>query len=118
MSNAREHSVRIRLSHEEKRRLERNANTYGCTTSELIRRTAIYGQNLSPIVIDMEVLQKTYTELRKQGGNLNQLMRSINTLGLHRHDPREVQDTIEKTSMAVEEVHDLILDIRDGKLSL
>lgn len=108
----------IRLSETELERLERNAKTHGCTASELIRRTAIYGQNLSPIIIDIEPIQKTYTELRKQGGNLNQLMRSINTLGLHRHDPREVQNVIEKSSAVVEEIHDLILDIRDGKLNL
>lgn len=118
MAENRNKAKLIRLSEAEFERLEYNAKTHGCTASELIRRTAIYGQNLSPIMIDMEVVQKTYTELRKQGGNLNQLMRSINTLGLHRHDAREVQNVIEKTNAAAESVHALILDIRDGRLSL
>jgi len=118
MPKARQHTFRVRLTDEEKSRLIQNARTLGCTPSELIRKTAIYGQKISPTIIDMERIRKMQTELRKQGGNLNQLMRSINTFGLHSHNPKEVKNVVDKTADTINEVHKLIIDIREGRLNL
>lgn len=107
----------IRLSDDEYRKLQENADSLGVTKSELIRRTAIYGKKMSPVVLDMEPLKKMLFEMQKQGNNLNQLAREANTYGLSPSLALRIESEIERSSESREKLVQLIMDVREGRLN-
>ena len=80
----RETAVLIRLSEREKRTLKRKAANYGMTVSEYARTLLIHSDDVTIKVIDTEPLKKMAHELAKQGTNLNQFMKFLNTYGIRR----------------------------------
>lgn len=87
----RETAVLIRLSEREKRTLKRKAANYGMTVSEYARTLLIHSDDVTIKVIDTEPLKKTAHELAKQGTNLNQFMKFLNTYGVKVFDAGEAQ---------------------------
>ena len=85
----RETAVLIRLSEREKRTLKRKAANYGMTVSEYARTLLIHSDDVTIKVIDTEPLKKTAHELAKQGTNLNQFMKFLNTYGIKVFDVGE-----------------------------
>lgn len=114
----RERGYRIRLSDEELKILQRNAASQGYTVSELIRRTAIFGQKISPVVLDMEPIKKILFELQMQGGNLNQLAREANTFGVSKSLAESIEEEISKSKKILDKLDQLADDIREGRLNL
>ena len=94
------------------------------TISEYVRTTLIYSDNLNITMIDTTPLKKIETELKKQGVNLNQLMKFLNTYGVDVYNAdrtfrvltREgdmllkVSDTIAQFSEAAAQHHVYITD--------
>ena len=87
----RETAVLIRLSEREKRTLKRKAANYGMTVSDYARTLLINSDDATIKVIDTEPLKKTAHELAKQGTNLNQFMKFLNTYGIKVFDAGEAQ---------------------------
>ena len=85
----RETAVLIRLSEREKRTLKRKAANYGMTVSDYARTLLINSDDATIKVIDTEPLKKAAHELAKQGTNLNQFMKFLNTYGVKVFDPAE-----------------------------
>ena len=108
----------IRLSDEEYKLLQRNAVSQDCTMSELIRRTAIYGQKISPVVLDMKPIKKMLYELQMQGNNLNQLAREANTFGVSKSLAKSIEEEISKSEKMLDKLDQLLDDIREGRLNL
>lgn len=106
----------IRLSDEEYKLLQRNAVSQDCTMSELIRRTAIYGQKISPVVLDMKPIKKMLYELQMQGNNLNQLAREANTFGISKSLAESIEEEVSKSKKTRKRLNQLIQDIREGRL--
>lgn len=108
----------VRLSDEEYKLLQRNAVSQDCTMSELIRRTAIYGQKISPVVLDMKPIKKMLYELQMQGNNLNQLAREANTFGVSKSLAKSIEEEISKSEKMLDKLDQLLDDIREGRLNL
>lgn len=85
----RETAVLIRLSEREKRTLKRKAANYGMTVSDYARTLLINSDDATIKVIDTEPLKKAAHELAKQGTNLNQFMKFLNTYGVKVFDRRK-----------------------------
>ena len=99
----RETAVLIRLSEREKRTLKRKAANYGMTVSDYARTLLINSDDATIKVIDTEPLKKAAHELAKQGTNLNQFMKFLNTYGVNVFDPEEVG--FAKRSLVVFQTH-------------
>jgi hypothetical protein len=109
---------RVRLSEEEYGRLKANAQTMGVSIAELIRRTAIYGEKISPTIIDMEPIRKMLCEMSREGGNLNQLAHEVNTYGFSPKMEKAINDELEAHCNVRQELVALISDIRGGRLNV
>lgn len=97
----RETAVLIRLSEREKRTLKRKAANYGMTVSDYARTLLINSDDATIKVIDTEPLKKTAHELAKQGTNLNQFMKFLNTYGIKVFDAGEAQRVLAREVLMV-----------------
>jgi predicted DNA-binding protein len=118
MNQSKNKLISMRLSVEEYKRLEQNAKTLGISKSELIRRSAIYGKNISPTIIDMEPLRKLYSELAHEGSNLNQLAHEANVFGIDSLLEHRILEELESYKKTREALVALIKDIRAGELNV
>ena len=97
----RETAVLIRLSEREKRTLKRKAANYGMTVSDYARTLLINSDDATIKVIDTEPLKKAAHELAKQGTNLNQFMKFLNTYGAKVFDPEEAKRVFGERGLVV-----------------
>ena len=105
----RETAVLIRLSEREKRTLKRKAANYGMTVSEYARTLLIHSDDVTIKVIDTEPLKKMAHELAKQGTNLNQFMKFLNTYGIKVFDAGEAQRVLAREVETFMEVAEALL---------
>ena len=83
--------VEVRMTDREKKTLKRKAAKYEMTVSEYARTLLIHSDDVTIKVIDTEPLKKAAHELAKQGTNLNQFMKFLNTYGIKVFDVGEAQ---------------------------
>lgn len=108
----RETAVLIRLSEREKRTLKRKAANYGMTVSDYVRTLLINSDDATIKVIDTEPLKKAAHELAKQGTNLNQFMKFLNTYGAKVFDPEEAKRVLEKEVSSFSEIMEALAALR------
>lgn len=108
----REAAVLIRLSEREKRTLKRKAANYGMTVSDYTRTLLINSDDATIKVIDTEPLKKAAHELAKQGTNLNQFMKFLNTYGAKVFDPEEAKRVLEKEVSSFSEIMEALAALR------
>lgn len=108
----RETAVLIRLSEREKRTLKRKAANYGMTVSDYTRTLLINSDDATIKVIDTEPLKKAAHELAKQGTNLNQFMKFLNTYGAKVFDPEEAKRVLEKEVSSFSEIMKALAALR------
>lgn len=107
--------IYIRVTSDERAAIEGRASRVGLSVSEYLRRRALRDEDRPVIVVDVEVLQKMYRDLRHAGGNLNQLCR-----WMHRNisDSAEIErfarEAIVNLSRASTAVADFIEEARDS----
>ena len=87
--------IHVRVSPEEKKKIESNADSLGVTVSSYARRVLLKG-NVEKIDVDRASIDKIYHELLKEGTNLNQLMYFVNAQGLPAYNEKAVFRTLEK----------------------
>lgn len=108
----RETAVLIRLSEREKRTLKRKAANYSMTVSDYARTLLINSDDATIKVIDTEPLKKAAHELAKQGTNLNQFMKFLNTYGAKVFDPEEAKRVLEKEVSSFSEIMEALAALR------
>lgn len=108
----RETAVLIRLSEREKRTLKRKAANYGMTVSDYARMLLINSDDATIKVIDTQPLKKAAHELAKQGTNLNQFMKFLNTYGVKVFDPEEAKRVLEKEVSSFSEIMEALAALR------
>lgn len=80
MANTRSKRLGLRLTEAEAAALDSRARAVGLTQSEYVRRFITQTQELPPAYnFDMNALRHIYSEIRKQGTNLNQIAKELNT---------------------------------------
>lgn len=87
--------IHVRVSPEEKKKIESNADSLDMTVSSYARRVLLKG-NVEKIDVDRASIDKIYHELLKEGTNLNQLMYFVNAQGLPAYNEKAVFRTLEK----------------------
>lgn len=116
--------LKVRVTEKERKTIKRKAAKLGMTVSEYVRTALIHSDNLNINMIDTTPLEKLETELQKQGVNLNQLMKFLNTYGVDAYNADEtfrilnyeegmllkVSDTIAQFSEAAAQHHVYITD--------
>lgn len=102
----------VRLSQAEHRAIAQRAKAAGLNMSEYVRICCTVDRTGPAIVTDAEELRKIHVDLRKVGGNLNQVARELNT----HHRPNDIEDTLRAALAAVaqasEDVSTFISDAR------
>lgn len=107
-----ETAVLIRLTDREKKLLKKKAARYGMTVSGYARTLLIHSDDASIRVIDTEPLKKAAYELAKQGTNLNQFMKFLNTYGVKAFDQEEAKLVLQKEVSAFSELMEALAALR------
>lgn len=87
----RNRQIKLYLTERERNTLKRKAKKMGMTVSAYIRFAALESDNLQITVINTTPLEKLGYELTKQGVNLNQLMKFLNTYGADAYNEEEAK---------------------------
>lgn len=75
-------------------------------------RAVLTSDDVSIKVIDTEPLKKATHELAKQGTNLNQFMKFLNTYGVKVFDPGEAKRVLEKEVSSFSEIMEALAALR------
>ena len=75
-------------------------------------RAVLTSDDVSIKVIDTEPLKKAAHELAKQGTNLNQFMKFLNTYGVKVFDPGEAKRVLEKEVSSFSEIMEALAALR------
>lgn len=75
-------------------------------------RAVLTSDDVSIKVIDTEPLKKAAHELAKQGTNLNQFMKFLNTYGVKVFDPVEAKRVLEKEVSSFSEIMEALAALR------
>lgn len=104
--------VEVRMTDREKKTLKRKAAKYEMTVSEYARTLLIHSDDVTIKVIDTEPLKKAAHELAKQGTNLNQFMKFLNTYGIKVFDVGEAQRVLAREVETFMEVAEALTALR------
>lgn len=86
----------LRLNAHEKEVLKERAAKAGVSVSDLVRLALVYSDRLTVRTIDISPLRDLCYELTKQGTNLNQFMRFLNTYGGDAYNKSAAKQLIER----------------------
>lgn len=104
--------VEVRMTEREKETLKRKAAKNGMTVSEYARTLLANSDDATIRVIDTEPLKKAAHELAKQGTNLNQFMRILNSNGARAFNQDEAKAVLEKEVSAFSEIMEALTALR------
>ena len=86
----------LRLNAHEKEVLKERAANAGGSVSDLVRLALVYSDRLTIQTIDISPLRDLCYELTKQGTNLNQFMKFLNTYGGDAYNKSAAKQLIER----------------------
>ena len=86
----------LRLNTHEKEVLKERAEKAGVSVSDLVRLALVYSDHLTIRTIDISTLRDLCYELTKQGTNLNQFMKFLNTYGGDAYNKSAAKQLIER----------------------
>lgn len=89
-------AILVRVSKEERNVLKQRAANAGVSVSDLVRLALVYSDRLTIQTIDISPLRDLCYELTKQGTNLNQFMKFLNTYGEDAYNRVAAKQLIEK----------------------
>lgn len=89
-------AILVRVSEEERNVLKQRAANAGVSVSDLVRLALVYSDRLTIQTIDISPLRDLCYELTKQGTNLNQFMKFLNTYGGGAYNKVAAKQLIEK----------------------
>lgn len=89
-------AILVRVSEEERNVLKQRAANAGVSVSDLVRLALVYSDRLTIQTIDISPLRDLCYELTKQGTNLNQFMKFLNTYGGDAYNKVAAKHLIEK----------------------
>lgn len=108
----REMTIKFRLSSAEYAALKRNAAKMKMTVSEYIRFTAVHSDNLEIVTINTAPLEKLSLELTRQGTNLNQFIKFLNTYGADAYSEQRASQILTQEGEAFLRVVCALADLR------
>lgn len=112
-SRIRDKQIKVYVTEKERKELKRRARKSGMRVSDYVRNALIYSDDLTVVTIDLSKLDRAYGELRRQGVNLNQLARSLNTYGADACSCEAVEGVLEKQCDAILRILSALISIRE-----
>lgn len=106
------------MTEHEKEALKRKAAKNGMTVSEYARTLLANSDDATIRVIDTEPLRKAAHELAKQGTNLNQFMRFLNTYGSNALDHEEAKVVLGKEVAAFSEIMEALASLAERQQAI
>lgn len=107
----REVQIKFYATEKERKSIRRNAKRAGMKMGEYAR-AVLTSDDVSIKVIDTEPLKKAAHELAKQGTNLNQFMKFLNTYGIKVFDAGEAQRVLAREVETFMEVAEALAALR------
>ncbi len=107
----REVQIKFYATEKERESIRRNAKRAGMKMG-VYARAVLTSDDVSIKVIDTEPLKKTAHELAKQGTNLNQFMKFLNTYGIKVFDVGEAQRVLAREVETFMEVAEALAALR------
>lgn len=107
----REVQIKFYATEKERESIRRNAKRAGMKMGEYAR-AVLTSDDVSIKVIDTEPLKKAAHELAKQGTNLNQFMKFLNTYGIKVFDAGEAQRVLAREVETFMEVAEALAALR------
>ena len=98
--------LKVRVTEKERKTIKRKARKAGMTASDYVRHSLIHSRDGTINVIDTTPLRDAVFELTKQGVNLNQFMKFLNTYGVKAFDAERAEQVLSRECdllLAVEE---------------
>lgn len=106
--NRKEERIELRLSKHEKNLLLRKAQKSGMTVSDYVRQSLIHSRDGTINIIDTTPLRDAVFELTKQGVNLNQFMKFLNTYGVKAFDAERAKQVLSRECYLLLAVEDAL----------
>lgn len=106
--------MEVRLTEVERGEIFRRAASAGATASDYMRKRALQDDGRPVIRVDTETLRRTFVNIKRAGGLLNQVARVLNTT----RSPIDVEIELRAALRAVEassiEVSEFLADARNS----
>lgn len=102
----------IRMSRTEKQRLMKRAEHYHMTASDFARTLLLQSDDGFIRIVDITPFKNALYELSKQGTNLNQLMKFLNTHGAGSYDSYKTRQTLRKEAETFEQIANALIALR------
>lgn len=87
-------------------KIDRLADSAGLNRSEYLRRTALR-ERITTISTDKKVIHECRVELSRQGNNLNQIAKVLNTYGAAPDSVMQISELLDK----IEKIADMLFEI-------
>lgn len=111
-TRVRDKQIKVYVTERKRTALKRKAEKSKLTVSEYARQSLIHSSNLSIIRIDITPFDKTLFELRKQGANLNQLVKYLNTYGADAYEKDAANRVYERLGVTYQGVTGALIKLR------
>jgi hypothetical protein len=104
----------LRLRAEECEAISSRARRAGLTVSEYVRRRSLE-YTIGPIIsIDVGELKLLHTQLKRIGGNINQIARAVNTLHHPEQELPALKETLDELGECMELINDILEEVRNS----
>lgn len=98
--------MNFRLSHKEADRIRKLAYSSGLTVSEYVRRSALK-ERITEIHSDKREIRDCHVELSRQGNNLNQMARVLNTYGAAPDSVGRINNLLSKMEVVMDTLFEI-----------
>lgn len=112
-SRVRNKQIKVYVTEREREELRRKARKCGIRVSDLVRDALIYSDDLKIVVIDFKRLHRAWLEVHRQGVNLNQIARALNSRGAEGYDRRALDRALELQRDATLRMMSALISLRD-----
>ena len=109
----RDKQVCVHMTERERKALRQKSAKAGVTVSEYVRQTLIHSDDASITLIDTPPFNDALFELRRQGANLNQYLKLLNTYGPDMRDEGMEERILEGMSEAYMNVTGALIALRE-----
>lgn len=112
-TRVRDKQIKVYVTERERKMLKRKSEKARMTVSDYVRESLVHSDKLRIVQFDIDPLAKALSELRKQGANLNQLMRFLNTYGADAFDAETVNRRLVDMGNVYVTVMEALISLRE-----
>lgn len=100
--------INVRMTDGERAEIVARSSSFGMPPSTFLREAALRIGGKPVKVADESTLRQMLVEMKRQGNNLNQAMRSINAYGIDRQTAVQLESTVQLISSTASELSTLL----------